>query len=320
MRTKKIALIGVGGVGGYFGFKISRNNEENKNNEITIVARGETYKALKEKGLVLLSVEQKIPTTRPHKLIENVFDIHEADLIIISVKEYDLKNICLQLKSIINEGTIILPLMNGIDIYERIRTIISNGIVLPSCVYVASHIKEIGVIEHKGNTGKIIIGKDPWHIDYEPKWVIEFLKESGIEVVYKENALSEIWTKFIFIASFGLVTARYNKSIGQVNEEPHLRTRASSIMKEIVTIAKKMGVHLDGDIVELSFQKASSFPYSTPTSLQLDVQSSKKNSELDLFAGSIIKYGRELNVSAPETERIYDEINKVVITVNGHTF
>ncbi len=310
MRTRKIAIIGVGGVGGYFGFKVSRSNEDSKINEITIVARGETYKLLKERGLVLLSAEENNATIKPQKLVENIFDIHEADLIIISVKEYDLKNICLQLKNIINVETIILPLMNGVDIYERIRAIIPNGIVLPSCVYVASHIKEKGIIEHNGNAGKIILGKDPLHIDFEPKWVIEFLKDSGIDVVYKENTLSDIWTKFIFIASFGLVTARYNKSIGQVNEDLSLRARTYSIMKEIKTLAENMGVHLDENVIELSFQKTSSFPYATPTSLQLDVQSSKKSNELELFAGSIIKYGEVFNISVPETERICNEINQ----------
>ena len=206
--------------------------------------------------------------------------------------------------------------MNGVDIYDRVRAIIPNGVVLPSCVYVASHIKEKGIIEHNGNPGKIIIGKDPLHLDYEPKWVIEFIKDSGIDVIYKENASSDIWTKFIFIASFGLVTARYNKSMGQVSEDTSLRARTYSIMEEIKTLAENMEVSLDENIIQLSFQKALSFPYATPTSLQLDVHSGRKNNELELLAGTIKKYGELFNISVTETERIYNEISQDLVVAN----
>lgn len=204
----------------------------------------------------------------------------------------------------------ILPLMNGVDIYERIRKVIPNGIVLPSCVYVASHIKEKGIVEHKGNPGKIIMGKDPENPQYDALEIAELFQNAGIDLSYKEDSFPDIWTKYFFIASFGLVTARYNKSIGQVIEEPLLQERATLIMEEIEAIAKRKEISIPQDIIEKTFQKAGSFPYQTPTSLQLDIQSGKADTELELFAGAIMDYGNSLEIPVRATRQIYQEIKE----------
>ena len=308
---KTISVIGLGGVVGYFGFKLAQTYHDSLDVSIAFVARRETYKVVKEQGLTLLSAEHPKNTCYPNELIENLKDLPISDLILICVKEYDLEEVCLLINNKIKKDTIVLPLMNGADIYERIRKIIHNGIVFPACVYVASHIKAKACIEHKGKSGKILIGKDPLHKDYNPNSIIQLLKHAGIDIEFKEDVLTEIWAKFIFIASFGLVTARYNKSIGQVNEEDNLKKEAHSIMEEIKSIAILKGINISDTIIHATFKKAATFPYHTPTSLQLDVQANKAQNELELFAGSIIKYGRELGTEVPTTTQIYKEIKQL---------
>jgi len=308
MKTTEFAIIGLGGVGGYFGFKLAHQYAADHAVNINFIARGQTYDLVKEKGLTLLSAENPESVTRPHQLFREISELNHTDVFLICVKEYDLENICNQLKNKVNNDTILIPLMNGVDIYERIRRIIPHGIVLPSCVYVASHIKEKGIVEHKGNPGKIIVGKDPMFKEFDPQPVVDLLKNASIDIAYKEDSFPAIWSKFFFIASFGLVTARYNKSIGQVNEDPSLQDRARKIMQEIQLIADQKEIGLPQDIIEQTFQKASTFPYQTPTSLQLDVQSGKENTELELFAGAIINYGQLLDIPVPQTTQIYHEI------------
>lgn len=312
MNSKKITLIGLGGVGGYFGFKIAQLIEDNPNYKITFVARNETYEIVKKNGLTLLSSEHTQSVAKPNNIINNFDEIEESDLILICVKEYDLENVCNQIKDKITKNTTVMALMNGADIYERVRHIIKNGTFLPSCVYVASHIKEKGIVEHTGNTGKIIIGKDPVNQETDTKWIIDLFKNSGADITFKQNSFVDIWTKFFFIASFGLVSARYNTSIGQVGEEGFLKQRATQIMEEIQLITTKIKIDLPADIISKTFEKGLSFPYATPTSLQLDVNSKKKNNELELFAGAIINYGKQLGVKTEETIKIYKEINQII--------
>ena len=145
MKKKHVVVIGLGGVGGYFGFKICQTNVTTKQHQISFIARSQTFAIVKEKGLTLLSAEHKSPTTKPDAIYERIVEIHKPDLVLVCVKEYDLQKVCLQLSKVISKETILLPMMNGVDIYDRIRKIIPTNIILPSCVFVASHIKKKGI-------------------------------------------------------------------------------------------------------------------------------------------------------------------------------
>lgn len=308
MEKKNVVVIGLGGVGGYFGFKINQFNEKDNGLNITFTARNQTYDIVSKNGLTLLSSEHPESITRPNKIIQSISEIKKPDLVLICVKEYDLENVCNQLKSVLSPETILLPLMNGVDIYDRVRKIITTNTILPACVYVASHIKEKGIVEHKGKAGKLIFGKDPAHTDKNVDWINELMKDSGIDFDFKENSFPDIWTKFIFVASFGLVTAKYNSSIGTVCTDETQKQEATEIMTEVQAIADKKAIGLPNDIIEKTFEKAATFPPDTPTSLQLDINVNKQNNELELFAGAIIRYGKELGTETSFTEKIYSEI------------
>lgn len=311
MAITDIAVIGLGGVGGYFGYKLALAFSQGKEVKVTFIARGKTYEQVKKKGLTLLSPEHGENRVHPDALLQHVEELSKIDLAIICVKEYDLEKVCRELKRKVKEDSVILPLMNGVDIYDRIRKIISKGIVLPACVYVASHIKEKGIIEHKGKPGQLVFGKDPAFPQDTPEKVMEIFRKAGIQYDYQEDPFPAIWTKFVFIASFGLVTSRYDVPIGKANEDVEIRQMVRSIMEEITAVAKLKGVVLPQDIIGRTFRKASSFPYATPTSLQLDIRSGKEANELELFAGAVLKYGEQIQVPTPATKQIYDEIKRL---------
>lgn len=309
---KHIVVVGLGGVGGYFGFKINQFNETANQFTISFIARDQTYNIVKTNGLTLLSPEHPNSITKPNHLLQSVSEINDPDLVLICVKEYDLENVCKQLKQVITDKTILLPMMNGADIYDRIRKIIPDNTILPACVYVASHIREKGIVEHKGKAGKLIFGKDPANPFTDIDWIIGLMKNSQIDFDFKDNSFTDIWTKFIFVSSFGLVTAKYNSSIGTVCADETQKLEATEIMKEVKLIADKKGINLPDDIIEKTFEKAMTFPPETPTSLQLDINVKKENSELELFAGAIINYGKDLNIKTPFTEKIYSELMEIV--------
>jgi 2-dehydropantoate 2-reductase len=318
MEKKNITIIGLGGVGGYFGFKINKHNEQSQENEISFVVRNETYQAIKERGLILLSKEFTDNTTKPNHILQSISEISYPDLVFVCVKEYDLENVCLQLLPVTKPETILFPLMNGADIYERMRKIIPHHTIIPSCVYISAHIKDKGIIEHKSNPGKIIFGKDKLNPEKSIEWIGNLFKKSNIDFDFQENPEKAIWTKFMFIASFGLVTSKHNSSFGAVCKELEQKNEAIDIMKEINAIALKKGIMLDKAVIENTFTTAMTFPYDTPSSMQLDIHIKKRGSELDLLGGSIVQFGKELNIETPITYRIYNELKSITNKSNHH--
>lgn len=303
----KICFFGVGGVGGYFGAIVTKRFISE--HEIYFVARGKHKDAICNNGLTLKkSGGAEVINVSPTQCADNIDHLPVCDIVILSVKGYDLDNAVIDISKISNKNTILLPLLNGVDIYNRIRKNLDNAIVLPSCVYIGTHIESPGVISQNGGNGRILMGHDPKFPDFYPHDLITIFEESSIDFSWEENVQVSIWSKFMFIAAYGLVTATYDKTLGEILENPEFSQLTKSIMLEIEMIARRLKVPLNHDIVETSFSKGKQFPYDTKTSFQRDVESKGKINESDLFGGTIIRYGHELDIPVPNTRELLKKL------------
>ena len=303
----KIGFYGVGGVGGYFGAIITK--ELGSKHDIYFIARGTHKEKIIEHGLTLKkSGGDEIINVHPKMCTDVVTDLPICDLIIVAVKSYDLVNVVHMIKNIADDKTIILPLLNGVDIYERIREHLSFGVVLPSCVYVGTHIESPGVIYQKGGSCRIHIGKDPKFPEYYPEILINVLNESHIDFSWEENIEIAIWSKFMFIAAYGLVGAAYEKTLGEILENQKLSQKVKEVIVEIESIARKLKIPLGSGIVDTSLLKAKQFPFSTKTSFHRDIEKKGKINEGDLFGGTLIRYGESLGVSTANIEYTYNKL------------
>jgi 2-dehydropantoate 2-reductase len=242
---------------------------------------------------------------------ERISDLPKIDLFLICVKGYDLMDVATSIRDQIKQNTVILPLLNGADIQERLRNKMKTGIILPACVYISSYVEEPGVVVQIGKPGKIIFGRDPEHPDYNPDELFRLFEKSSIVYEWKDDANPAIWEKYIFIAGFGLISARYNKTLGEILEGPSLKKEVIGIMNEIYSIALKRNIRLPDGVIDLSLRKAAMFPRDTQTSLQRDIHQRKGKSELELFSGTIIDLGKKLGIPTPTTKKIYQELGEV---------
>jgi 2-dehydropantoate 2-reductase len=313
MKKLNVCVIGVGGVGGYFGGKLTHTFSSNPDSSVNIffVARGKHLEAIRQNGLVLKSPEFGSVTCQPTLATERINELPEIDLFLICVKGYDLMDVATSMRDRIKQNTVILPLLNGADIQERLRNKMKTGMILPACVYVSSYVEEPGVVVQIGKPGKIIFGRDPEHPDYTPEELFRLFEKSLIVYEWKDDANPAIWEKYIFIASLGLISARYNKTLGEILEEPSLKEEVIGIMNEIYSIILKRNIGLPDGIVDLSLKKAAMFPRDTQTSLQRDIHQKKGKSELELFGGTIIDLGKKLGIPTPTTQKIYQELGGV---------
>jgi 2-dehydropantoate 2-reductase len=307
-RISNIVMVGIGGVGGYFGGLLARHYRGSKVTT-TFIARGAQLRAIRENGLVLNTAEQSGLVCRPDQATDAIEQLDAPDLCLVCVKGYDLDQVSRQLAPLVTAGTVLMPLLNGVDICERIRRRVNSGIVLPACVYVSASIDRPGVVTQKGMAGLLICGRDPDHPEYDPSAVASFIEQGGISVRYAEDAYPAIWEKYLFIASFGLVTAWADRPFGAVLQDTELHLLVRAIMEEIRAVAAKKGVGLGEGIIQSSLEKAENFPFETKTSYQRDVEKGARN-EGDLFGGTIVRLGKELGVPTPVTRRLYREIEE----------
>lgn len=302
-----IAIIGLGGVGGYYGGKLAQLMKSNVDLNVYFVARGAHFEAIQQKGLQLqLAEDGETHTIFPTKIVSAISDLPTLDLCLIAVKSYDLEDVVIQLKDKVHAQTEILPLLNGVGIYERIRAILPDTVIYPACVYIMALIEKSGLVVESGGNPKIVFGPDLKHLAHTPNRWTDLLDEASINYVYTKEHLKEIWTKYMYISPYALVTARYNQSVGQVHAGEETSRKVQGIMKEIEAIAHKLGILLDADIVEKSFNLATRFDFDATTSFQRDyIQSGKKN-EKELFGKAILDYGKQLGIPTPITQEVYD--------------
>jgi 2-dehydropantoate 2-reductase len=226
------------------------------------------------------------------------------DVVLVCVKGYGLDQALRQIAARCRPDTVLIPMLNGIDIHERTRRLLPDARVLPACVLVGTHVDRPGVVAHAGGDGVIFLGCDPDHPDFVPTTFLALLEDAGIRYRWFEDPRPAIWEKFVFIASFGLVTAASRTTLGEVLGEATLMEDVRGIMGEVVSIAVREGVALDPDAIANAIAKAGGFPPDTKTSFQRDVESGAED-EGDLFGGTIMRLGTRLGVPTPVTERVY---------------
>ena len=303
-----IAVIGVGGVGGYFGGKLTQVSRMDPSVQVHFVARNKHLEAIKANGLTL-DTEEGVMVCTPSSATDSISELPVLDYCFICVKGYDLVQVLEQLKDKIRTDTVVLPLLNGVDIHERIRAVIKHGYVHPACVYIATHLEAPGIIKQRGPLSTIHLGADPLYSSPNTG-ILAILEKAGIRHVWREDPFAEIWSKYCFIAPFGLVTAHFNETIPEVFLDARHLDLAKRIMAEVVLLARRKNIPLPETIIEDTVLKASKFPSGTRSSFQRDVEILNKPDERDLFGGSILRMAKELDIPVPVTEEIFEAIVK----------
>ena len=292
MTFEKICIAGVGGVGGFFGGRMAYSVEQKSDpsRQIYFIARGAHLGRIRCSGLTLNTSIQSAMVCRPAMATDNILEIPTPDLYLVCVKSYDLTATMQAIRKNMHADTVILPLLNGVDVYERIRAVVTGGIVLPACVYIGTHIESPGVVTQEGGDGTVLCGPDPVFPDFDPRELGNLFLESGLKFAWHSDPYPAIWQKYVFIAGFGLVTAQSGKTLGQIMADERLKSQVRAIMEEIVAIGRWKGIALPDDIAAASLNRAFSFPPETRTSYQRDVESAGKTCAFRVFGYCINLY------------------------------
>jgi 2-dehydropantoate 2-reductase len=300
-----IGIIGVGGVGGYYGSKLCRLISA-KQAKVYFIARGPHLAAIRQGGLSVKTATEGDWISHPTLVTDDFNDVPPLNICLVCVKSYDLQKAAQQLRPRISDDTVLVPLLNGIDIYERMRRELESALIFPACSYIGVHIAAPGKIFQGGGDCKILFGHNLRSADARPQSLFTIFERCGIRYEWCDNIDAVLWRKYIFIAAFGMVMACFDKTLGQVMETPRLRRYVQEVMEEIAALAERKDVDLPADVVIETYQHGRDFSYESKTSFQRDFEKANKPDERDLFADTILRLGSQLGIETPVTGELWN--------------
>lgn len=314
----RIALLGLGGVGGYFGAKLARVYSVSKEVEIVFLVREKTAGAIHANGIKLITPEEEF-VAHPHLVVTPGEDAGKIDFLIVSVKSYDLESSLQQFRACISSQTIILPLLNGIDAEEKIKLLFPQNELWSGCVYIVSRITSPGVVTETGNIHRIHFGGAQMGDRRSETGVVErsavkpssdklqelyhILKSAHNDVFLHDNIRDVVWEKFIFISTIASLTSYLDVCIGKILEHEGNRKLLEQLLEEVSSVARAEKVVLPGDILALTLAKMSKLPYDTTSSMHSDFQRNGKTEHSSLTE-HVVKLAEHHGVDVPVYRKI----------------
>ncbi len=291
-------IIGVGGVGGYFGGKISNSGQK-----VTFVARGKHLEAIQKNGLQVKSIAGDFVTT-PFMVTNDVNSIEKPDLVLICTKSWQVIEAAELIKPILKEDTIVIPLQNGADNAEKVLSVLDQKHVLGGLCKIYSKIESSGVISHFGHTPEVVFGEINKNKTTRLQSVKKVFDKAGFNNTISEDIYVDIWSKFMFIATVSGLGALTRATIGEMYENDGTQKILEQTATEIYKIGKTKGVALPENLVDKIMTFISKQPYNSTASTQRDILEGRP-SELDNFNGFIVKEGKKLGIFTPANTFIY---------------
>ncbi|MEE8435640.1 MAG: 2-dehydropantoate 2-reductase [bacterium] len=294
----KIAIMGSGGVGGYFGARLALAGED-----VTFIARGAHLEAIRSGGL---RVEGTLLECHLNdaKATDDPGGVGAVDLVVMSIKAYDLEGSARAIAPLMGADTMVLPLLNGVDIAERIEPVLGAGRVLGGLCHLSAHIAEPGLIRQVGPLNKIIFGERSGEKTPRVEGLRDLLEHAEIPTVLSEAIETDLWLTYLFLAPMAGVCAVTALPMGEVLDDPDTRDMLAACMREIEAVGRKKGVALPDGAAEETLRFAGTLPPRMVPSMALSAQRGDKM-ELEVLNSTAARLGRELGVPTPVNQFIH---------------
>jgi 2-dehydropantoate 2-reductase len=288
----KIAVMGTGGVGGYFGARLAASGTD-----VTFVARGEHLKAMQRDGLKILSANGNL-TLKPVKVIDDPASIGHVDLVMIAVKLWSTEDAAGAIAPLMGPNSAVISWQNGVIAEDILIKQYGKERVIGGVSNIAALIEAPGVIRHNGTMARLIFAELDGTSSQRIGDLARLCKQAGIDHIVSDNITRAIWQKFIFLASFSGITCATRMPIGPIRSDPHTRAMLKAALNEVVAVGRAKGVSLPDDQTEQSLAWADNLPPTMVASMLGDLNRGNRM-ELPWLSGNAVKLGEALGVATP---------------------
>jgi 2-dehydropantoate 2-reductase len=293
----KIGIVGAGGVGGYYGGQLARVGTE-----VGFVARGEHLAAIREGGLRVRTPDEDYTVNVAAS--DDPAEIGACDAVLFCVKSYDTESAAALLDPLLEPGTAVVSLQNGVDNEEKIAARIGAEHVLGGASFILAHIAEPGVVERTGSVQRILFGElDGSQTDRSDR-LLAACRAAGIDAHLTDDIRRVLWDKYAFLCALAGLTAVTRVPIDKLMRVPETRELFRQMVREAVLVAQAEGVDLGDEIVDEKAEFAASLEPGSFSSLHHDLISGRRL-ELDALHGELVRRASRHNLSVPVTAIVY---------------
>ena len=318
----KYIIIGAGGTGGILGFYMTKAGKD-----VTLIARNAHLEAMKKQGLSVQKMWTNETETIPvgaESMESYEAKGEKADVILVCVKKYSLDSCIPFIQNISHENTIVVPVLNVYGTGAYLQEKLPKVLVTDGCIYVSANIKQAGVLLQHGEILRVFFGvrekedlkKLNGQLDGEYKAerllkkIAQDFKDSGIDGILSDNIKRDALTKFSYVSPIGTAGLYLHAVAGNFQREGEARELFKTLIREIVTLSKAMGITFEEDLVERNLKILSNLPEETTTSMQRDVMEGKQ-SEIDGLVYEVVRMAKKYGVEVPAYERAAEKFREM---------
>jgi 2-dehydropantoate 2-reductase len=291
----RIAIMGAGAVGGYFGGLLSRAGHD-----VTFIARGAHLAAMREHGLLLETPHGRLLVDGA-RFVEQPSEAGPRDVVLFAVKAYDIEHAAAPLKPLVDGGACVVSVLNGVDHQDRIASVLGAGSVLGGLAMVSGVIVQPGVIRYVSQMSALRFGEADGSMSERALAFRAACEGAGFAADVLADIRAAQWAKFVGLASNAALTCLFRLPVGHIYHDPDIVAMATRAFGEVAAVARAEGVELPDDIVARSLALHQSFPKTLYASMYHDLAKGRPL-ELDSFSGHIVRRGRILGVATPVHE------------------
>ena len=295
----KIAVMGSGGVGGYFGARLAQAGCD-----VSFIARGAHLAALRERGLI---VESKLGNVSLPKVraTDDPTALGSVDLVLIGVKLWDTEAAARAISPIVGPTTAVLSLQNGVQKDDVLRSILGDGPIIRGLCYIAATIAQPGVISHAGTMQKLVFGEYDGRRSARAEALLEACRRGGIDAELSQDIRKAIWEKFVFLVGLSATTTTIRLPIGPIRTHPRTRLFLLDAMREVVAVGRAQGVALSAEYAEDRLAFCDRLPSEMTSSMHNDLERGNRL-EVAWLSGGVVELGQAAGVPTPVNRAVSD--------------
>ena len=295
----RVAVMGSGGVGGYFGARLARGGAD-----VHFVARGAHAEAMRERGLAIEGGPQAIHLPKVN-VTDDAKKIGPVDIVLFCVKLWDTESAARALRPIMQPHTGVISFQNGVQKDDMLRPILGQGAVMGGVAYVGTHIARPGVIGQTGSLQRLVMGEYDGRRSQRLEALFEACRRGGIDAEISDDIRRAIWEKYVTLAAMSGATTSMRHTIGPIRSNPLTREFLIDLAREVVAVGRAHGVNLPADYAEQRVPFFDGWPPDMTTSMHHDLQNGRPL-EVQWLAGGVVELGKKVGVPTPLNRAVRD--------------